>query len=120
MDRAGAVAGLALHVAERIVVREVRAALLVPARDVAADAVEVELLATIDERLPRARVARLLPELRRLVVAVLARGATDVPGLALLGRGHHDAGCRLDVRLARGLVERGDVGLHGLAARERL
>src|SRR5690606_18800764 len=56
VDRAGAVAGLALDVAQLLVVREVRAAGLLPPGDVAADALVIELLAAIDERLPGVRV----------------------------------------------------------------
>src|SRR5437667_8002 len=52
VDRPRPVAGLALHVAQLVVVPQVRAARLVPAGDVAADALEIELLAPVLEGLP--------------------------------------------------------------------
>ena len=47
-----------------------------PAGDVTADALEVELLAAVDERLPRVVVHGLLPEVDRVAEEVAAN-ATD-------------------------------------------
>src|SRR5262249_32759369 len=85
VERAGAVADLALHLAELLVVGERRAAGLGPAGHVAADAVAVPLLADGGERLPGLGVRRLLPERDRLLVAV---GAVVDAGVARVsGRG---------------------------------
>src|SRR6185437_6233064 len=86
VQRAGPVARLALHVLELLVVRDRAAAGLVVAGDVAAHAVEVELLEVLLERRVRGVMRGLVPDLARVVVAVGAGVDADVRGLARLDR----------------------------------
>ena len=120
VDRGGAVAGLALDVAQALVEREVRAARLLPARDVATDAVEVELLAALLERLPGMRVPRRLPEVDRIGVTVLAGVIAHVVGLALRRCRDRDPGRRVHVGLAGGLEVPEHATLHVRRAGEPL
>ena len=83
---AGAVADLALHVAQAVGVPEARAADLAVAGDVAADALVVVLLADLDQRLPGLRVHGLLPERQRLLVAGAALRVADEVGAPRLAR----------------------------------
>src|SRR5690606_30230492 len=96
VQRARAVARLALHVGQALDVHDARAAGLLVARHAAADAVEVELLVVLLQRRVRARVRRLLPELvrggvtgRALLAAHVARRAWR--GLRRLAIGEGDA-----------------------------
>src|SRR5690606_2446475 len=115
VDRAGAVADLALHVAQGLVERQRGAARLIPAGHVAADAVVGGLLVPLDQGLPGAGVAGLLPELDRVGVAEAALLHAGEARLARRRRRRRAPGLRLgQVDLCDGAVEL-LLGLPGLA-----